>query len=319
MYAARKNLSTILVAGDVGGQLGTTREVTNYPGSEAILGPDLVMRLFAQAKGFGMKDRIGERVAALRVDGRRLVLELESGQQLSALSVIIATGVQKRQLGVPGEKDLAGLGVYYCATCDGPLMSDLHAVVAGGGNSGLEAALELSGIARRVTMVALEGLTGDAVLADRVVTAPQITVLPHHTVSAIHGDGGVEAVTVRDARGGGEQRLDADGIFVEIGYQPNTGFALDLLDTNEAGEIIVDRRCRTGVRGVFAAGDCTDVPDKQIVVSVGEGAKAALAAFEYLMTQPYANTSRRSHDQDPTRAEHGAGQGSQHLGGHRRT
>lgn len=285
MYAARKNLDTIVVATDIGGQLGTTGEVTNYPGTELILGPDLVKRLYAQAKGFGISDRIGERVAGLRRDGRRLVLDLESGREISALSVIVASGVQKRHLRVPGEKELAGRGVYYCATCDGPLMEGLHAVVVGGGNSGLQAALELAGIARQVTMLAMQGLTGDAVLADKVTAHPAITVRPHHTVTAIHGDGAVAAVTVHDVATGTDERLACDGVFVEIGYLPNTGFALDAVDTNAAGEILVDRRCRTGARGIFAAGDCTDIPDKQIVVSVGEGAKAALAAFEYLVTQ----------------------------------
>jgi alkyl hydroperoxide reductase subunit F len=285
MYAARKNLSTILVATDIGGQLGTTHDIANYPGHTLITGPDLVHSLFTQAKQAGMTELIGERVAGLHVDGRARVLELESGREISSLTLIIASGVQKRRLQVPGEQELAGIGVFYCSTCDGPLFEGLDVVIVGGGNSALEAALELNAIARTVYLVAIEGLTGDGVLQDKVNADPDIEVLPHHRAKEIHGTGKVDGVTVIDCTTSAEQRLRVDGVFVEIGFFPNTGFALDLLDTNEIGEIVVDRRCRTGVRGVFAAGDCTDVHDKQIVISVGEGATAALAAFEYLVMQ----------------------------------
>ena len=285
MYAARKNLSTILVATDIGGQLSTTRDVANYPGYEKITGPGLVQRLFAQAKQYGVTELIGERVVGVRVDGRAKVLELESGREICSLTLIIASGVQKRHLNVPGEKELSGVGVFYCSTCDGPLFRGLDVIIVGGGNSALEAALELSAIAHTVYLVALEGLTGDGVLQDRVNASPGIEVLPHHKAKEIHGTGHVDAITVFDRETGEEARLAADGVFVEVGFFPNTGFALDLVDTNKVGEIVVDRRCRTGVRGVFAAGDCTDIEDKQVVISAGEGAKAALVAFEYLVLQ----------------------------------
>jgi alkyl hydroperoxide reductase subunit F len=285
MYAARKNLSTILIANDIGGQLGTTRDIANYPGHESITGPDLVQALFNQAQQSGATELIGERVAGVRVDGRAKVLELESGREVCSLTLIIATGVQKRRLQVPGESELAGAGVFYCSTCDGPLFEDLDVVIVGGGNSALQAALELDAIARKVHLVAIEGLTGDGILKDKVNANPGIEIQPHHKLKEIHGAGKVDGVTVIDCDTDAEQHLSVDGVFVEIGFFPNTGFALDLVDTNEIGEIIVDRRCHTGVRGVFAAGDCTDVHDKQIIISVGEGATAALSAFEYLVTQ----------------------------------
>jgi alkyl hydroperoxide reductase subunit F len=286
MYAARKNLSTILVATDIGGQLGTTRDIANFPGHELITGPDLVHTLFTQAKQAGTTELIGERVTGVRIDGRAKVLELESGREVRSLTLIIATGVQKRRLQVPGESEFAGAGVFYCSTCDGPLFEGLDVVIVGGGNSALEAALELDAIARTVRLVAIEGLTGDGILRDKVNANAGIEVLPHHKVTRIHGAGSkLDGVTVCDCTTDAEQHLAVDGVFVEIGFFPNTGFALDLLDTNEIGEIVIDRRCRTGVRGVFAAGDCTDVHDKQIVISVGEGAVAALAAFESLVTQ----------------------------------
>ena len=285
MYAARKNLSTIVVAMDIGGQLGTTRDVANYPGFELISGPDLVQKFFEQADKYGIEQLIGEQVLGIHVDGRSKVLELESGREVAARALIIATGVEKRHLQIPGENRLAGRGVVYCSTCDGPLFKDLDIAVVGGGNSALEAALEMDGVARSVRLIARSGVAADEVLADKVATAAGVKVLGHHEPVEIHGADSVDAVTIRDRGTGATSKLDVQGVFVEIGLYPNTGFALDLVDTNERGEIIVDSHCRTGVRGVFAAGDCTDTHDKQIVISVGEGAKAALGAFEYLVTQ----------------------------------
>ena len=285
MYAARKNLSTIVVALDIGGQLATTRDVANYPGYELITGPDLVQKLFAQASQHDIAQLIGEQVVGVRVDGRSKVLELESRREVAARTVIIASGVQKHHLRIPGEKELAGRGVVYCSTCDGPLFKGLDIAVVGGGNAALEAALEMDGVARTVHLVARRGLAGDAVLEDKVTAASGVRVLAHHEPVEIHGGDAVEAVTLLDRETGTTAKLAVQGVFVEIGLVPNTGFALDLVDTNDRGEIIVDSRGRTGVRGVFAAGDCTDAHDKQIVIAVGEGAKAALAAFEYLVAQ----------------------------------
>ena len=285
MYAARKNLSTALVAGDIGGQLGTTRDVANYPGYDLITGPDLVQKFFAQAAQYGMDQLIGEHVEGVRIDGRCKVLELESGRDVRARTLIIASGVQKRRLKIPGERELTGRGVVYCSTCDGPLFKSLDIAVIGGGNSAMEAALEMDGVARSVRLVARSGLAGDEVLAGKVRGSAGVTLLPHHEPVQIHGSTQVEGVTLLDLETGTTQKLPVDGVFVEIGLFPNTGFALDLVDTNERGEIVVDSHCRTGVRGVFAAGDCTDTHDKQIVISAGEGAKAALGAFEYLVTQ----------------------------------
>jgi len=285
MYAARKNLSTIVVATDIGGQLGTTRDVANYPGFELITGPDLVQKFFAQAAQYGIEQLIGEQVVNLRVDDRTRILALESLREVRARTLIIASGVQKRHLQITGEKELAGRGVVYCSTCDGPLFKGLRVAVVGGGNSALEAALEMDGVAGSVHLVARNGLAGDLVLEGKVRSSAGIHLLPNHEPVQIHGAERVDGLTVRDRETDATQRLPVDGVFVEIGLFPNTAFALDLVDTNERGEIIVDSHCRTGVRGVFAAGDCTDVHDKQIVISVGEGAKAALGAFEYLVTQ----------------------------------
>ena len=285
MYAARKNLSTIVVATDIGGQLGTTCDVATYPGFELITGPDLVQKFFAQAAQYGIEQLIGEQVVNLRLDDRTRILALESLREIRARTLIIASGVQKRHLQITGEKELAGRGVVYCSTCDGPLFKGLRVAVVGGGNSALEAALEMDGVAGSVYLVARNGLAGDLVLEGKVRSSAGIQLLPNHEPVEIHGAERVDGLTVRDRETDATQRLPVDGVFVEIGLFPNTAFALDLVDTNERGEIIVDSHCRTGIRGVFAAGDCTDVHDKQIVISVGEGAKAALGAFEYLVTQ----------------------------------
>jgi NADH-dependent peroxiredoxin subunit F len=285
MYAARKGLSTIVVAGDYGGQVGDTRDIANYPGFDTVTGPDLVHKMVEQTAGYDIEQLIGEYVTGLRLDGRCKVLELESQRAVCSRTLIIASGVQKRHLRIPGEGQFAGRGVVYCSTCDGPLYKQKTVAVVGGGNSALEAALEMNGIARKVYLVSRGQLSADGVLRDNVASAKRVEHLHHHEPVEIHGSDTVESVTVRDRRNDKVRRLAVDGVFVEVGLDPNTGFALDLVQTNEQGEIVIDGRGRTGVRGVFAAGDCTDVPDKQIVVSVGDGAKAALAAFEHLVSQ----------------------------------
>jgi NADH-dependent peroxiredoxin subunit F len=285
LYAARKSLATIIVAGDIGGQVGTTRDIANYPGFDLVTGPDLVTKMVEQVGRYGVEQLIGEYVTGVRLDGRCKVLELESQRQICSRTLIITSGVQKRHLQVPGEGEFAGRGVVYCSTCDGPLFRDKAIAIVGGGNSALEAAMEMNAVARKVYLITRGAITADDVLHDNVASAKRIEHLRQHEPVEILGSDTVESLTVRDRKSGRLRRLAVDGVFVEVGFDPNTGFALDLVETNEQGEIKVDAWGRTGVRGVFAAGDCTNAPDKQIVVSVGDGAKAALAAFEYLVTQ----------------------------------
>ncbi len=285
MYAARKSLSTIVIAMDVGGQVGLTAEVANYPGFDLVTGPDLADRYHEQAAKYEIAELIGERVVGLSLDGRCKVVDLESGRSVRASTVIIATGVQKRRLDVPGERRLTGRGVVYCSTCDGPLFKGLTIAVVGAGNSGLEAAIEMDAVAAKVYLVSIGDWTGDAILQDKASAARRIESLRYHEPVEIHGDDEVEGMTVRDVRSGETRRLDLDGVFIEVGLFPNSDFALDMLKTNVVGEIAVDKLGATGVRGVFAAGDVTDNRDKQIVVAAGEGARAALAAFEYLVKQ----------------------------------
>ena len=285
LYAARKNLSTILIALDLGGQVGITHLVTNYPGLPVIEGPELVRMMFEQAYMYGLERMLGERVQNIRVDGRAKVLELVSGKEVKARAVIVASGAEKRRLEIPGESEFAGRGVVYCSTCDGPFYRDKTIAIVGGGNSALEAAVEMSGIAKKVYVVSRREWSADEVLKDKAGSAKQVKALVGYEPLEIVGSEMVEQLTLRNLKTGKTRKLKVDGVFIEVGLSPNSDLVLDLVSTNQRGEVIVDEMGDTGVRGVFAAGDVTATKDKQIVIAAGEGAKAALAAFDYLITQ----------------------------------
>jgi NADH-dependent peroxiredoxin subunit F len=286
MYAARKNLSTILITLDLGGQVGITHLVTNYPGLPVVEGPELVRLMFEQAYMYGLERLIGERVLDVRVDGRAKVLELASGKQVKARSVILASGANKRRLEIPGESEYAGRGVVYCSTCDGPFYKGRVIAIVGGGNSALEAAVEMGGIAKKVYVVSRGEWSGDEWLKDKAAATPGIKALVGYEPVEITGDEVVEEFVIRKTGNGGKARkLKVDGVFIEVGLEPNSDYALDLTRTNQRGELVVDEWGDTGVRGVFAAGDVTATKEKQIVIAAGEGAKAALAAFDYLISQ----------------------------------
>lgn len=285
LYAARKNLSTILIALDLGGQVGITHLVTNYPGLPVIEGPELVRMMFEQAYMYGLERMLGERVRNIRVDGRAKVLELVSGKEVKARAVIVASGAEKRRLEIPGESEFAGRGVVYCSTCDGPFYRDKTIAIVGGGNSALEAAVEMSGIAKKVYVVSRREWSADEVLKDKAGSAKQVKALVGYEPLEIVGSEMVEQLTLRNLKTGKTRKLKVDGVFIEVGLSPNSDLVLDLVSTNQRGEVVVDEMGDTGVRGVFAAGDVTATKDKQIVIAAGEGAKAALAAFDYLITQ----------------------------------
>jgi alkyl hydroperoxide reductase subunit F len=285
LYAARKNLSTILIALDLGGQVGITHLVTNYPGMPVVEGPELVKLMFEQAYMYGLERMIGERVRNIRVDGRAKVLELISGKEVKARSVIVASGAQKRRLEIPGESEFAGRGVVYCSTCDGPFYRDKIIAIVGGGSSALEAAIEMSGIAKKVHVVSRGPWSGEEWLKDKARSSPGVRPLVGYEPVEIVGGEMVEKLVIRDAETGKQRALKVDGVFIEVGLSPNSDLILDLARTNQRGEVIVDEWGDTGVRGVFAAGDVTATKDKQIVIAAGEGAKAALAAFDYLISQ----------------------------------
>ncbi len=285
IYAARKNLKTIMIAYDSGGQVGTTYEIGNYPGFEMITGPDLVDMFSRHVKEYDIETMLGEKIKKIEVESKCKQIYTESDQRICAKAVIIATGAFKRKLNIPGEKEYSGRGVVYCSTCDGPLFKGLDIAIIGGGNSALEAAIEMNGIANSVHLITKSSWSGDEILQDKVRSAKNITSLKYHQPLEIKGDESVKALIVKDKNSNKEKEIKVDGVFIEIGLYPNSDFILDLVETTERGQIKIDRNGDTGIRGIFAAGDVADGKENQIIIAAGEGAKAALSAFNYLVTQ----------------------------------
>jgi alkyl hydroperoxide reductase subunit F len=284
VYAARKKINTLLISGNIGGQGLTTWLVENYMGYQFIEGRELMQKFEEQVKQFptDVKVEVGKRAERLsRVDGG-FEVRTDKGETYQAKAVILATGKRPRQLNVPGEKELLGRGVTYCAICDGPIFADVKVAVIGGGNSALEAADDMVKIADHVYLISLTPLTGDQILISKVKSASNLTIFLEHEVLEIKGKNSVEGIRIRDLKSKKEKELEIGGIFVEIGLIPNSELVKELVTLNRLGEIEVNCGNETGVSGFFAAGDVTSVPDKQIVVAAGEGAKAALQAHRYL-------------------------------------
>ncbi len=281
VYAARKRLKTVLISANIGGQINNTWGIENYLGYQFIEGPELISKFESQISQFPIDQRIGEKVSRVvkAQDGFEAVTE--SGRY-QAQAVIIATGKSPRKLNVPGETELTGRGVTYCAICDGPVFAGRKVAVIGGGNSALEATLDMVKIAEHVSLVSLTDLTGDPVLIERLADAKNLTVYKQHQTLAIKGKDLVEGITLKDLKSGKEKALDVAGVFIEIGLVPNSALVKDLVKLNEHGEIIVSCACETSFPGVYAAGDVTNIPEKQIIIAAGEGAKAALQAHRYL-------------------------------------
>ncbi len=282
VYAARKRIDTLLLSKDLGGQPLQTLGVENYMGYQYIEGPELMQKFEEQVKQFPLEQRIGQGVVALSRLDAGFEVRTDQGESYQAKAVIIATGKRPRPLNVPGEERLRGRGVTYCAICDGPLFAGEKVAVIGGGNSALEAADDMVKIAEHVYLASLTPLTGDQIVIEKVKDASNLTMFLEHEVVEIEGSSRVEGITIRDLKTGEGKRLEVGGIFVEIGLIPNSDLARGITKLNRSGEIEVNCACETGIPGIFAAGDATDVPEKQIVVAAGEGAKAALQAHRYL-------------------------------------
>lgn len=282
VYAARKRLNTLLISGDIGGQINTTMGIENYLGYQFIEGPDLINKFQEQVNQFPIDRKIGYKVSRLEKIDHGFEAVSENGDKYQATAVLFATGKKPRKLNVPGEAELAGRGVTYCAICDGPVFAGQRVAVVGGGNSAAEAVLDMVKIAEHVDMVSLTPLTCDAVLRDQLVPDKKLDIFTEYQVAKIEGQGLVEGIVIRDLAGGKEKRLDVAGVFIEIGLEPNSGAVSGLLKLNKFGEVPVTPAGETKVPGLYAAGDVTDVPEKQIVIAAGEGAKAALQAHRYL-------------------------------------
>ena len=285
VYAARKRLNTLLITSDIGGQVNWTSGVENYLGYQFIEGADLIGKFQKQVNQFPIDQKIGVKVSQIKkIDGGFEVIS-ESGEIFQGKAVVLASGKRPRLLNVEGEKELTGRGVTYCATCDGPVFAGQKVAVIGGGNSAIEAALDMVKVAEHVDMVSVTPLTGDPIMIEKLADAKNLTIYTNYQTEKILGQGLTEGIIIKEIKTGDTKQLDDIGIFVEIGLEPNSDMVKDLLKLNESGEVPINIACETEIPGFFAAGDVTIVPEKQIVIAAGEGAKAALQAHRYLQRQ----------------------------------
>lgn len=284
IYSARKGIRTGLVAENFGGQILNTLAIENLIAVKETEGPKLAAVLEDNVRSNGVDVMLPQRAEKL-IPGELIEVKLASGASVKSKTVIIATGACWRQLGVPGEQQYMAKGVAFCPHCDGPLFKGKRVAVIGGGNSAVEAAIDLAGIVEHVTMlVRSTQLRADPVLQKKLLTLKNFKLETQAVTTEITGEGGkVNGIVWQDGTTGSSRPLPVEGVFVQIGQQPITDWLQGVVKTNEHGEIVVDSHGRTSVPGVFAAGDATSTPYKQIVVSMGDGAKAALSAFDYLI------------------------------------
>ncbi|EMR05409.1 NADH dehydrogenase [Bhargavaea cecembensis DSE10] len=283
IYAARKGIRTGVVAERFGGQILDTAAIENFISVKHTEGPKLAASLEEHVKEYNVDVMNLQR--AKRLEKKDLVeLELENGAVLKSKTVILATGARWRNIGVPGEAEFRNKGVAYCPHCDGPLFEGKDVAVVGGGNSGVEAAIDLAGITNHVTVLEFGAeLRADSVLQERLYSLPNVTVVKNAQTTEITGTDKVDGITYIDRSTGEEKHVALAGVFVQIGLVPNTDWLGDSVERNKFGEIMVDKRGATNVPGVFAAGDCSDSAFKQIIISMGAGATASLSAFDYIV------------------------------------
>lgn len=284
VYAARKQIPFLVITKDIGGQTALSGDVENYTGYQFITGPELAAKFEEHMRKYGMEVREDEAVLHVRKK-EGVVFVTTAKNNYMAKTIIIASGKRSRELGVPGEKEFKNKGLTYCATCDGPLFSGKDVVVVGGGNSALDAALQLINIVHHVYVVNVASdLTGDKIMQEKIKQSKKVSLFNNSRITAIEGGALVESVRIEKDKK--EETLAAQGVFVEIGLIPNSEF-VEGVDKNKQGEIKVNAHNETNVEALFAAGDVTDVPEKQIIIAAGEGSKACLSAFRYLSTHTW--------------------------------
>ena len=281
VYCARKMLNTMIVSENIGGQALESWAIENYMGYRMISGEDLMKKFEEHVRTLNIRLELDKAVSITREE-EIFVVKTFSDNTIRARALILTQGNRPRKLGVANEEHYLGRGVSVCSTCDGPLYKGKKVVVVGGGNSALQTAVEMSEIAKTVGLIVRSTIRADPVYVEKLNQKKNITVYKNSQISALHGDRFLSGITVRDEKGV-EQKIDTDGVFIEIGWLPNTDMVEGLLDLNEKKEVIVDINGRTSVPGIFAAGDVTNVKSKQIIIAAGDGAKAALEAYEYLV------------------------------------
>ena len=282
IYAARKKLNTLLISANIGGQINTTWGIENFIGYHFIEGPELIEKFNTQLASYPIEQKIGVNVSDIKKEKEGFTVTTDEGEVFHTKTVIYTTGKKPRKLNVPGEAEFTGKGVAYCATCDGPLFSGKKVAVIGGGNSALEAVLDLSKYVSHIDLVSVTQLTGDKVLIDKLSGIKDLTVYPEYRVNSIEGKQFVSGLVIEDMKTKKISKLDVAGVFIEIGLVPNSELLKNLAEFNEYGEVVVNCNGETGIEGLYAAGDVTDVSEKQIAIAVGEGVKALLRAHRYL-------------------------------------
>lgn len=285
IYSARKGIRTGVVAQKFGGQVADTVGIENFISVKETEGPKLVMALEQHVKEYDVDLMNLQTAKSLSKNGDEIAITLENGAVLKSKTVILSTGARWREMNVPGEQEYRGKGVAYCPHCDGPLYKGKRVAVIGGGNSGVEAAIDLAGIVSHVTLVEFDTkLRADAVLQKKLNSMPNVTIITNALSKEVLGaNGKVTTLRYEDRANNQMHDIALEGIFVQIGLLPNTDWLKGVIDLSPRGEIIIDAKGETSMPGVFAAGDCTTVPYKQIIIAMGEGAKASLSAFDYLI------------------------------------
>ncbi len=291
VYAARKGIRVGVAAERFGGQVNDTMAIENYISVLETDGPKMAAAMEAQVRHYEvdiMNLQRAAKVVPATTPGGLTQVHMANGGVLSARSVILSTGARWRNVNVPGEEQYKNKGVAYCPHCDGPLFKGKRVAVIGGGNSGVEAAIDLAGLVEHVSLVEFaDALKADAVLVSKLKSLPNVSIHVNAQTTEITGDGQkVNGLSYKDRASQAVHHIELAGVFVQIGLVPNTEFLKGTLALSQFGEIVVDAKCHTNLPGVFAAGDVTTVPYKQIVIAAGEGAKAALSAFDYLIRQP---------------------------------
>ena len=291
VYAARKGIRVGVAAERFGGQTNDTMAIENYISVLETDGPKFALALEAQVRHYGvdiMNLQRADRIVPAATPGGLVAVHMANGGVLHSRSVIVSTGARWRNVNVPGEAEYKNKGVAYCPHCDGPLFKGKRVAVIGGGNSGIEAAIDLAGIVQHVTVIEFaDALKADAVLVNKLKSLDNVTIHVNAQTTEITGDGQkVNGISYQDRVSHDIHHVGLEGVFVQIGLVPNTEFLKGTLELSKYGEIVVDAKCHTNLPGVFAAGDVTTVPYKQIVIAAGEGSKAALSAFDYLIRQP---------------------------------
>ncbi|MDP4038651.1 MAG: FAD-dependent oxidoreductase [bacterium] len=286
IYAARKKLKTLMLTKDIGGQTAMSSDIENYPGFTMITGAELVKKFEEHLEEF--KDDVELRltnngVGGIKKEEKGFTVSMPGGSEEKAKAIIITGGKIARKLNVEGEQEFLNRGVSYCAWCDGPLFANKEVAIVGGGNSALDAAINLAKLVKQAYIINISSsLEGDPIMIEKVKTLANVRIINNANLKKINGSKFVEAIEITDKESGLDKEIKIAGVFIEIGSVPASDYLIDLIKLNEQGEIIIDEHNMTSEPGIFAAGDITDTIEKQIIVAAGEGAKAAIQASQYL-------------------------------------